>query len=192
VKGARIVFRSIMALSSATSGLGLLLLSGGAVVFGTGDCAVINEVVHALEVEARKVARRLNGSELRLLLFDIELHEDVAFGDRSAGLKRDARNDTRKIRADRDALNRCGSAYRVQCCGPGFIASDDGCHGFGRLLVRGGLGHGFLNLLELYEAESADRGECDDQHQNHSFNHLCSSPLLLRRTTEAEIDICAG
>ena len=110
--GARIVLRSMAARISPTRASAWRSSAADAVELGLRDDALLQQPLHALEVDARQVTLRFRRCQLRPLLARIEQREDVSGADVLSRVERNSLDCSRQVGADRHALHggeRCRS-----------------------------------------------------------------------------------
>ena len=103
--------------------LGLPVLGRRAIELGARDHALVEQPLHPLEVQARELALRLDGRELRLLLPRVEHRQHLAGADRLAGVERDPFDGAGQVGAHGHALHGRHRADRVSVAGHSSCAT---------------------------------------------------------------------
>ena len=155
----------------ADAGVRLALFGRGPVELGLRDDALLQQPLHALEVDARQVTLRFRRCHLRPLLARIEQREDVSGADVLSRVERNSLDRSRQVGADRHALHGGEGADRAQRRRPLFTRGDQRRDRLRRRLKRRALRDGGLNLAELHEAQARDQQRRHGEHHNHSLQH---------------------
>jgi hypothetical protein len=149
----------------------LLALGGRPVVLRPRDDALVQQALHPVEVEARKIALRLDGGQLGPLLPRVELRQYLPCTNRPAGIERDAIDRAGKVRAHGDTLHGGHRPDRAQRGWPRLLLRHDCRDRFRRWLKRCPLRDRCLDLLEFHEAQTGDEQHRHGQHHDHPFRH---------------------
>ena len=134
-----------------------LLLRRCVVILSPCEDTFINELLHASEINMRKVALGLDCSQLGPLLPRVELHQNLSCFHCSARIESNASYGPWKICAHRHALHRRGRTNHVQRCRPLLLFRHNGCDGLRGWLEAGAMCDCGLNLAEFHKTEAANK-----------------------------------